>query len=80
MIDFLKDCGFNEIEIQEIEEANSKANLYNLNCNEFDVIKIINYLRENKVDNINLIIKDNINLFFKSFEDFVNHYEKNIIS
>lgn len=77
MIDFLKDCGFNEMEIQEIEEFNSKANLYNLNCNEFDVIKMINYLRENKIDNINLMIRDNINIFFKSYEDFVNQFEKN---
>lgn len=77
MIDFLKNCGFNELEIQEIEESNSKANLYNLNCNEFDVIKMINYLRENKIDNINLMIRDNISIFFKSYEDFVNQFEKN---
>ena len=76
MIDFLNKCGFDELDIQEIEEANSKANLYNLNCNELDVIKMINYLREKHVDDIKVLFKDNINIFFTSYEDFVNKFEK----
>ena len=79
MIDFLKDCGFSEVDIQEIEESNSKANLYNLNCNEFDTIKIINYLKQKNVDNINLLLRDNIGIFFNSFEDFKFKFEKNNI-
>ena len=43
MIDFLKKCGLNDIEIKEIEEINGDFNLYNLSSNEFDVIKMIDY-------------------------------------
>ena len=75
MIDFLKDCGFSEYQIQEIEESNSKANLYNLNCNEFDVIKMVEYLKQKKIDNIDLLFKENINIFFTSYEEFIEKFE-----
>ena len=70
MIDFLKECGLSEIDIQEIEEFNSSANLYNLNCNELDVVKMIDYLREKGIKNILLLLKYKINIFFTDFDDF----------
>jgi len=70
MIDFLKECGFSDIDIQEIEEFNSSANLYNLNCNEFDVVKMIDYLEQKGIKNIVLLLKHKINLFFTDFDDF----------
>ena len=70
MIDFLKECGLTDIDIQEIEEFNSSANLYNLNCNELDVIKMIDYLKEKGIKNILLLLKYKINIFFTDFEDF----------
>lgn len=70
MIDFLKDCGFSDIDIQEIEEFNSSANLYNLNCNEYDVVKMIEYLKEKGIKNISLLLKHRINIFFIGFEEF----------
>jgi hypothetical protein len=70
MIDFLKECGLSDIDIQEIEEFNSSANLYNLNCNELDVIKMIDYLKEKGIKNILLLLKYKINIFFTDFEDF----------
>jgi len=70
MIDFLKDCGLSDIDIKDIEDFNSSANLYNLNCNEFDVIKMVNYLKENGFTNVELLLKHKINMFFTNFEEF----------
>ena len=70
MIDFLKECGLSDIDIQEIEEFNSSANLYNLNCNELDVVKMIDYLREKGIKNILLLLKYKINIFFTDYENF----------
>ena len=70
MIDFLKECGLDDIDIQEIEEFNSSANLYNLNCNELDVLKMINYLKDKGIKNITLLLKYKINMFFTNFNDF----------
>lgn len=70
MIDFLKKCGLSDIDIHEIEEFNSSANLYNLNCNELDVIQMIDYLRNKGINNISLLLKYKINMFFTNFDDF----------
>lgn len=76
MIDFLKDCGLSDIEIQQIEDVNSSANLYNLNCNEFDVIKMMNYLNEIGIKNKNDLLMYRIDLFFTSFDTFKDKFEK----
>ena len=70
MIEFLKECGLSDLDIQEIEEFNSSANLYNLNCNELDVVKMIDYLREKGIKNILLLLKYKINIFFTDYENF----------
>ena len=70
MIDFLKFCDINDNEIREIEDFNTEFSLYNLNSNEFNVVKIIDYLKQNGVKNIKRILMYNIDLFFTSFEEF----------
>lgn len=76
MIDFLKECGLSDFEIKQIEEVNSSANLYNLNCNEFDVVKMIEYLSKLGVKNVEQLLKYKIDLFFTSFENFRDKFEK----
>ena len=49
MIDFLNNCGLSDVEIKQIEEVNTDFNLYNLNSNEFDVVKMIEYLSKNGI-------------------------------
>ena len=78
MIDFLKDCSLNDNEIKEIEEVNTDSNLYNLNSNEFDVVKIIEYLCQNGVQNIRQILMYNIDIFFTSFEEFKDNFDKKV--
>lgn len=70
MIDFLKECGLSDIDINEIEEFNSDANLYNLNCNEFDVISMVEYLKHKGINNIVSLLKYKINIFFIDFDSF----------
>lgn len=76
MIDFLKDFGLNENEIKEIEEINSGFNLYNLNNNEYNVVKMIEYLNQNGVKNIKYILMYNMDLFFNSFDVFKDMFDK----
>lgn len=76
MIDFLKKCNFSDNEIKQIEEVNSSANLYNLNCNEFDVIKIIEYLHQIGFNNVLEILMYNIDIFFVGFDEFKNKFEQ----
>ena len=76
MIDFLKKCDLTDNEIKEIEEVNSDANLYNLNSNEFDVIKMIDYLRKIGIKNIKEILMYNIDVFFNSFDEFKDRFNK----
>ena len=76
MINFLKNFGLNENEIREIEEVNTSFNLYNLNNNEYDVVKMIEYLNQNGVKNIKYILIYNIDLFFNSFDVFKDMFDK----
>ena len=76
MIDFLKDCGLSTNDIEEIEEINTEFNLYNLNSNEFDVVKMIDYLSKNGVKDIKQILMYNIDIFFTSFDEFKDMFDK----
>lgn len=82
MIDFLCECGLSKDLLKQIEEANSSANLYNLNCNEYDVVQIINYLTEIGVRNVDDLLIYRIDLFFTSFDLFkekISKYDKDKI-
>ena len=76
MICFLKDLGLNENEIKEIEEVNTSFNLYNLNSNEYEIVKMIEYLNKNGVKNIKQILMYNVDLFFNNFEVFKDIFDK----
>ena len=76
MIDFLNNCGLSDVEIKQIEEVNTDFNLYNLNSNEFDVVKMIEYLSKNGIKNIKQILMYNIDIFFTSFEKFKDKFDK----
>lgn len=76
MIDFLKNFGLNENQIREIEEINTSFNLYNLNANEYEVVKMIEYLNKNGVKNFKQILMYNIDLFFNNFDVFKDMFDK----
>ena len=69
MLEFLKDYGIEDSVILEIEKVNTSTNIYNLNCNEYDAGKIINFLRELGVRCINQLLVNKIELFFFRYDD-----------
>lgn len=74
MIDFLKKYEISDNIIKEIMDSNTSANLYNFNCNQDDVGKIINYLRELGFNYINELIIYRIDLFFLRFDEFMEKF------
>ena len=76
MLEFLKKSGIKDSVIYEIEKVNSSANLYNLNCNQDEVIKIIQSLRDIGINCVEKLLIYKIDLFFTSFDDFKCRYIK----
>ena len=65
MIDFLKECNIDDKTINEIEE-NNESFIYNLSSNENDAKMIISYLKSIGVKNVEKLLINRIDLFFKS--------------
>ena len=80
MIDFLKDYGISEMVINQIEDINVYENLYNFNCNQDNVIEIINYLRELNFEYIDDLLVNKLDLFFMTISEFKNKYNQDNLS
>ena len=65
MIDFLKECNINNETIEEIKKTQSPSFLFDLNCNEEECVKIINYLKEIGINNIDELLLYEPEIFFK---------------
>ena len=76
MISFLKKYGINDKIVIEIERVNSDANLYNLNCNQEEVVKIIQCLRDIGVCCVDQFLRCITEIFFLSLEQFKKRYIK----
>ncbi len=76
MIDFLRNCGITDKVINDIKSVNVDTNLYNLNCNQDEVIKIIQCLRDIGVNCISELLVYRIDIFFLSFDKFKKLYIK----
>lgn len=69
MLDFLKNYGIHDSVISEMEKVNTSTNIYNFNCNEYDIGKIIKFLRDLGINCIDQLLINKIELFFFRFED-----------
>lgn len=76
MIDFLRNCGITDKVINDIKSVNVDTNLYNLNCNQDEVVKIIQCLRDIGVNCISELLVYRIDMFFLSFDKFKKLYIK----
>lgn len=74
MVDFLIDCGISKMVVNQIEDINVYENLYNFNCNQDNVIEIINYLRELNFEYIDDLLVNKLDLFFMTISEFKNKY------
>lgn len=76
MLEFLKECGISQTVLNKIEEENSSSNLYNLNCNQEEVIKIVQYFTSLGINCIDQLLIYKIDLFFMSFDEINDCFSK----
>ncbi|MEE3343260.1 MAG: hypothetical protein VZS44_04130 [Bacilli bacterium] len=76
MIDFLKNCNISNDVIKDVERTYSKANLYSLNNNEYEVYKIIEYFRRIGIKYIDELLVYQFSVFLHSFADIKKLFNK----
>lgn len=80
MIDFLKKENISDDVIKKIEENNNQSSLYDLSLNEDNCLKIIKYLKDLGVSNIDLLLINEMDVFLLTFNEFVRKLKKFNIS
>lgn len=76
MLDFLKDYSIDERTIYSLEDTLSDSMLFNINCNELEIEKEINFFREIGINSIDDLLLNNIELFLLTFSEIKNKFEK----
>ena len=76
MIDFLLDYNISEDTIKALEKKYNKELLYIFNCNEYEIKKIIIYLKSLNINCIDNILIDYIEIFLKTYNEFINLFNK----
>lgn len=76
MLNFLKDCGISDDVIKDLEYTYSPENIYNLDSNEFEVIKIIEYFRKIGIEYIDELLVHNLEVFLCKFSYIVDKFNK----
>ena len=66
MLDFLKEHNISEITIEKLKKTQSPSLLFDLICNDEECVKIINYLKEIGIKNIDELLIYETELFFKN--------------
>ena len=79
MIDFLKECIISSYTINKLSKK-YPSQLFNLNCNKRDCIKIIEYLRSIGINNIEDLLVNKIELFYETKEDVERMFLKHNVS
>lgn len=70
MIDFLLD--FVSLDtINKMKEINNESSIYDLSCNKEDCLKIIKFLKESGIENLNDLLIYEIDIFKLSYSDFI---------
>ena len=76
MVDFLKKANISDEVISKMKEEYSDSTLFDLSCNEDDCLKIINYLKELGINNIDDLLLYEIEVFKLKFNDLVKKLSK----
>lgn len=76
MIDFLKDYGISVETIEDLKRTQSPSFLFDLNCNDEECVKIINYLREIGINNIDELLLYESEIFFKVCKNVITAFSK----
>ena len=76
MLNFLKDCGISDDVVKDLEYTYSPENIYNLDSNEFEVIKIIEYFRKIGIEYIDELLVHNLEIFLCKFNYIVDKFNR----
>ena len=76
MLDFLIDCGIEDGVIKDLKKTYSDGNIYNLNNNEFEVVKIIDYFREIGIEYIDELLIFNLEVFLCKFDEVFEKFNR----
>lgn len=75
MLDFLLESNIKQSTIDELQKECSDNIQYSLNCNEYEIKKIITFLNKIGVNCIDNILIDYHEFFLSSYKDFVNRFK-----
>lgn len=76
MLDFLKECGIKNEIIVSLESKLFDNMQFNLNCNELEIKKIINYFNEIGITCTDDLLLNNIDLFLFTFSQIKEKFDK----
>lgn len=76
MIDFLKKVNIHDNTITKIKNQYNDSTLFDLSCNAENCLKIINYLKELGVTNINELLINELDIFKLNYEELVKRFGK----
>lgn len=79
MIDFLEQCDISKNTIEKLYDK-YPSQLFNLNCNEFDCIEIINYLKSIGINTVEEILLNNIEIFYETKEEIIKKFNEQDIT
>ena len=80
MLDFLKECGIKEETIISLESKLFESMQFNLNSNELEIKKIINYFNEIGIVCVDDLLLNDIDLFLCTFSQVKKNFDKYDIS
>lgn len=75
MLDFLKECGISDTTINLLNQK-YPAELFDLNCNKKEIIKIIDYFRNIGINNIDELLIYETMIFYKTFDFIKDKFSK----
>lgn len=75
MIKFLKECNISSDTIHELSKKYS-SQLFDLNCNQNECVKIIDYLREIGIINVDELLINKLQIFYETKDDLVKMFSR----
>lgn len=77
-MEFLKNLGFSDLDIEEIKNANSEYVIDNIELNKVEVASIVKYLLEIGIekDAVKDIFKEQVNMFFKTKAEISESFDE----
>lgn len=76
MIDFLLECNIKKDTVNALNSRLPSSTIFSLSCNEYEINKIIMYLKKIGIKCIDDILINYTDLFFNTYDEFVSIFKK----